>query len=534
MPHWEVQGGGDAGGIVVREGQALQSKAVEGRLATGAVVMQVELVGDRLHYYLVMGNGPGEGWVSIKTKSSVLLKERDITVEPWYLSVRELRSKKKEPAELLRICKELLDLCAREPIYRGGLVSAGFLEAGTLAFKSYPEDIELQCHFFQALGDCCLFNAYASRKAGKAGIIEAAIAFFKANMDKPEVQVKLGSLGCFFDYDPENRRVHAELGGIQHCWDVVRKYQEHADADVVFNALCAVSSSMDFYEKSEEAGAAETMTQVLRSFRRDNRVRSEAGMVAKTLLHSPTHARECAARFGQVGMGEEFVVAMREHLLSRPMQSNGASCLALIAAEPQNRGPLLRAGAVDVLLAVFREEARGEGFCWGLEGMEDNLWPVQQTCGGALLALMQEGPEVKTAMVQAGAIEHLQAALRCERRYERGAAYAALAELEAHRGAEPAARWQPRSSFEGRWITNNKPNSPGILSLGPSGDGFRFASACPDCAPLTEAPFSAEGGKLVLAAGAPEAWHGLECTLVEGAIYCNNGWTFYPWHGPDE
>jgi len=74
MPRtWQVVGGGDKGGILVREGQDLKSPQCEDRLSTGAEIEELELRGDRLHYRLLVGTGPQEGWVSTKISGKDLL-----------------------------------------------------------------------------------------------------------------------------------------------------------------------------------------------------------------------------------------------------------------------------------------------------------------------------------------------------------------------------------------------------------------------------------------------------------------------------
>ncbi|CAE7228291.1 unnamed protein product [Symbiodinium natans] len=70
---WEVVGGADKGGIVVRKGRDTASEQDPQRLATGALVEQCELAGDRLHYVLRSGEGPSQGWVSIRLKTKNLL-----------------------------------------------------------------------------------------------------------------------------------------------------------------------------------------------------------------------------------------------------------------------------------------------------------------------------------------------------------------------------------------------------------------------------------------------------------------------------
>lgn len=62
---WEVIGGKDKGGLVVREEQSLKSKELPERLSFASLVEQVELVGKRLQYKLLTGSGPDTGWVSI-------------------------------------------------------------------------------------------------------------------------------------------------------------------------------------------------------------------------------------------------------------------------------------------------------------------------------------------------------------------------------------------------------------------------------------------------------------------------------------
>jgi len=70
---WEVVGGADRGGIVVRKAQELGSTVESLRLSTGALVLELELVGERLCYQLLEGSGPISGWVSTKLKEKQLV-----------------------------------------------------------------------------------------------------------------------------------------------------------------------------------------------------------------------------------------------------------------------------------------------------------------------------------------------------------------------------------------------------------------------------------------------------------------------------
>jgi len=70
------------GGILVRQGQDLQSTQEVARLSTGATVKELELVGDRLHYELLTGSGPTVGWVSVIAKTKILLVRNNTALSP--------------------------------------------------------------------------------------------------------------------------------------------------------------------------------------------------------------------------------------------------------------------------------------------------------------------------------------------------------------------------------------------------------------------------------------------------------------------
>jgi len=60
----------------VRRGDSIKAEAEEMRLATGAVVRQLQTIGDRLKYKLVSGTGPATGWVSLRVGSKDLLERK--------------------------------------------------------------------------------------------------------------------------------------------------------------------------------------------------------------------------------------------------------------------------------------------------------------------------------------------------------------------------------------------------------------------------------------------------------------------------
>lgn len=74
MALWEVIGGADKGGILVRIGQELITDTEKERLSTGAVIEELQLIGERLHYTLKEGLGPEEGWVSVRVNGRDLVQ----------------------------------------------------------------------------------------------------------------------------------------------------------------------------------------------------------------------------------------------------------------------------------------------------------------------------------------------------------------------------------------------------------------------------------------------------------------------------
>merc|ERR1719471_261141 len=74
---FEVTGGANKGGIVVREGKDASSATLDERLATGALVVAVEYdkEGERIQYEKIAGEGPEMGWVNSAFKGKELLRK---------------------------------------------------------------------------------------------------------------------------------------------------------------------------------------------------------------------------------------------------------------------------------------------------------------------------------------------------------------------------------------------------------------------------------------------------------------------------
>ena len=81
MAIWEVVGGADKGGIIVRDSCDLASSILSNRLATGAKVKGLDFTDGRLYYELVSGTGPLKGWVTVNLKGKDLLVKVDADIK---------------------------------------------------------------------------------------------------------------------------------------------------------------------------------------------------------------------------------------------------------------------------------------------------------------------------------------------------------------------------------------------------------------------------------------------------------------------
>eukprot|EP00440_Ansanella_granifera_P051448 gb/GFBE01055774.1/.p1 GENE.gb/GFBE01055774.1/~~gb/GFBE01055774.1/.p1 ORF type:complete len:1053 (+),score=292.89 gb/GFBE01055774.1/:1-3159(+) len=83
---WEVVGGAERGGVIVRLQCDLSSEVAESRLSTGSMVKELDCHDGRIHYELVSGTGPISGWVSTS------LRGKDLLVKKTGQATRSVRS----------------------------------------------------------------------------------------------------------------------------------------------------------------------------------------------------------------------------------------------------------------------------------------------------------------------------------------------------------------------------------------------------------------------------------------------------------
>mmetsp|Transcript_160021 Transcript_160021/g.292091 ORF Transcript_160021/g.292091 Transcript_160021/m.292091 type:complete len:596 (-) Transcript_160021:43-1830(-) len=78
---WAVVGGLGNRGIAVRKEKEATSEAYEARLQLGAIIEEIEVAGQSLHYQRIHGDGPDVGWVSLLLYGSPLVLPYNVAVE---------------------------------------------------------------------------------------------------------------------------------------------------------------------------------------------------------------------------------------------------------------------------------------------------------------------------------------------------------------------------------------------------------------------------------------------------------------------
>jgi len=105
---WEIVGGADKGGILVRSGRELKSAEKAERLSHGALVRELEFLeaNGRLHYEIVTGTGPQDGWVSIQISGKELARRAAAPMEeeekPEGMPEAEFRLRRRCKGEMKR------------------------------------------------------------------------------------------------------------------------------------------------------------------------------------------------------------------------------------------------------------------------------------------------------------------------------------------------------------------------------------------------------------------------------------------------
>jgi len=98
MPQvWEIVGGGDTGGILVRDAAGSSAPRNSTRLSTGALVEEIQVNDGRLNYKLLTGSGPTTGWVAIRVTGKELAVKTDKDPKPYVVASARSGPQGEEP-----------------------------------------------------------------------------------------------------------------------------------------------------------------------------------------------------------------------------------------------------------------------------------------------------------------------------------------------------------------------------------------------------------------------------------------------------
>jgi len=205
---WEVVGGAGKGGIVVRDGQDTASTLLDERLSTGALVRELALEGERLHFERLEGNGPLSGWVSLRLKDG-----KDLVVRATLPEVR-VDDTPDMPLSLrpsCRICGNVKPGNFLEPLRRmKGVEELAARIAKNLPGDKYGLEMPKTCEELWRLGPDWLTRAFHA--AGTLGVGNAVTRIVSLE----DVSVRRGGGAgpkCTFtvEYKELEETLHTEL-----------------------------------------------------------------------------------------------------------------------------------------------------------------------------------------------------------------------------------------------------------------------------------------------------------------------------------
>eukprot|EP00439_Symbiodinium_sp_Y106_P076913 s2218_g15.t7 len=161
-----VTGGHGKGGLLVREGRILDSCEVQQRLATGALIEELQLQAGRLRYRLLAGFGPEEGWVSISLKGRALaqrvcLPSRETLEDACF----QHDIKPMKAATELELFRLLADLDVP-------LICPSFPDASTAAWLRYRCRLSLRVHPDRCPGDVAAASRFLQLTQAKDFLLD--------------------------------------------------------------------------------------------------------------------------------------------------------------------------------------------------------------------------------------------------------------------------------------------------------------------------------------------------------------------------
>eukprot|EP00413_Alexandrium_margalefii_P002415 CAMPEP_0204521132 /NCGR_PEP_ID=MMETSP0661-20131031/5621_1 /ASSEMBLY_ACC=CAM_ASM_000606 /TAXON_ID=109239 /ORGANISM="Alexandrium margalefi, Strain AMGDE01CS-322" /LENGTH=395 /DNA_ID=CAMNT_0051526715 /DNA_START=133 /DNA_END=1320 /DNA_ORIENTATION=+ len=185
----------------------------------------------------------------------------------------------------------------------------GVIEALVGAMDLFPEDKKVVSVCTQTLSSVILFNRKNGLRAGKLGALNRTLHVYMQNMDDPSVMCLGGAIGAYFDYVDENRRIAAELGGIQAIIQNIKnhfhgKYGEWSHTPVLqslyaLSSGCWVNQDICFQE-----GFPKLAVELMREHGHEPKIAEETQQATKALMFKSDAYRE---RLADLGMTDSMV-----------------------------------------------------------------------------------------------------------------------------------------------------------------------------------------------------------------------------------
>mmetsp|Transcript_52906 Transcript_52906/g.106137 ORF Transcript_52906/g.106137 Transcript_52906/m.106137 type:complete len:303 (-) Transcript_52906:44-952(-) len=223
-----------------------------------------------------------------------------------------------------------------------------------------------------------------------------------------------GIIGCFQDFQEENRIRMREAGGIKLLLDACGINGTHySDAQAQFEVWCAFSSyhQNDSYAEFKRLGGIESAVAIMRDHAKSYRVREEILQCTKGMLGKALYRKF----FLEAGFLDALLEALHEDRGDPQVLALGFDSLRmLIETDAATRATVASKGAVGLVLQALRDHSealtntRRAGDTQHVYGsLNDALYNVPGSAAEVLSALALGGEAPQREMLEGGVVDQL-------------------------------------------------------------------------------------------------------------------------------
>merc|ERR1719346_661905 len=296
--------------------------------------------------------------------------------------------------------------------------------------RLFPEDKQLVTACTMSLSTVILFNRANGLRAGQLGALNHTLHIYMTNMDDPEVMGLGGAIGAYFDFVDENRRIAAELGGIQAIIQNIKnhfhgKYSEWSYNPVkqslfALSSGCWVNQDICFQEGFPELAVA-----LMKEHGEEIKIAEETQQVTKALISKSEVYRQ---RLADLGITDSMVHVLQVNPHDRgaldltcenfawlvgPEFASGPSSSRTLSFNSTIQSKALASGALEeVMNVVMGGQEMHHNEHGGFNFNVDLSYNVYKDCFSALAHLGHENPETQAAMLKAGLTDTVMAEIQ--------------------------------------------------------------------------------------------------------------------------